>query len=185
MILQLAGLPGTGKSTLAAGLQRHFGDRCLVLDKDRVRAALYEQAGQVTYHRDQDDFVVSLLQLAAQERLTRDPAAVVVLERTCTRAYQIADVTRLAATTGQPLAVIVCWCPDNIARARLDADHRNGGHPAANRTFALYQRLQRNADPITVAALQLRTDTTADEVLATAVGYLNQLLDTRSEATVR
>ena len=185
MIVQLTGLPGTGKTALATSLRQHFGDRCLLLDKDLVRAALYGPSGQVTYQREQDDFVVSLLHLAARERLTRDPEAVVVFERTGTRAYQLADVTHLATTLGQPRAVIYCWCPDDIARDRLDADHRGGNHPACNRTFSLYQQLQQTADPITVPALRLRTDTSASELLDAAVGYLNQLNTTRSEAAAR
>lgn len=184
MIVQLAGLPGAGKTRIATGLQHHFGDRCLVLDKDLVRESLYGRSGQVTYQRDQDDFVVSLLHLAARERLRHDPTAVIVLERTCTRAYQIADTARLAESLHQPLAVIHCWCPDHVAHARLDADRGTGQHPAANRTFALYRQLQEAADPITGPVLRLRTDLAPDTVLATAVDYLNQL-DSRSEAATR
>lgn len=173
--MQLAGLPGTGKTRLAAGLRQHFGDRCLVLAKDLVREALYGGSGQVTYKREQDDFVVSLLHRAAQQRLSADPTAMIVLERTCTRAYQIADVTRLAAILGQPLAVIVCWCPDDVAKARLDADYGDGRHPAANRTFALYQQLRQTADPVPGPALRLRTDQPPGEVAARAVDYLETL----------
>lgn len=41
MIVQLAGLPGTGKSSLAAELVHRLGGRALLLDKDRVRHALF------------------------------------------------------------------------------------------------------------------------------------------------
>jgi predicted kinase len=174
MIVQLAGLPGTGKTTVAVGLRAHFGDRCLILDKDRVRAALYGPDG-IEYSREQDDFVVGLLHQAARHRLDRDPETVVILERTCTRTYQLDDVAMLAAVTGQRLAVIRCWCDDNVARARLDADGRTGHHPAANRTFELYRRLQRTAEPIEVAALSLCTDATADDAVALAITYLTRL----------
>ncbi|SBT40811.1 AAA family ATPase [Micromonospora narathiwatensis] len=175
MIVQLAGLPGTGKSSLAAALRAHLGHGCLVLDKDHVRAALYEASGQVTYRRDQDDFVVSLLHQAAREHLTRQPDATVILERTCTRRYQIDDVVRLAAGLHQPLAIIRCWCPDPVARARLDADRQHGQHPAADRGFALYQQLRATAEPISVPALHLRTDTTAARILTAAVDYLHDI----------
>ena len=174
MIVQLAGLPATGKSTLAAGLQRHYGRRCLLLEKDRVRAALYGYDGQVRYEREQDDFVASLLYRTATEWLSNDRTAMVVLERTGTRAYQIADVVSLAQATGQTLAVIHCWCPDEVARERLDADLRRGGHPSANRTFELYRHLKQTADPITVPALRLSTDSATDDVLAAAVDYLDR-----------
>ncbi|MFG1661289.1 hypothetical protein ACGFIY_32635 [Micromonospora chersina] len=108
----------------------------------------------------------------------------VVLERTGTRAYPFADITQLATTLGQTLAVINCWCPD-VARDRLDADHRGHPHPAGSRTFSLYQQLEQSADPITVPALRLRTDTAADEPLDVALGYLEQLDTLRSEAAAR
>jgi predicted kinase len=110
---------------------------------------------------------------------------VVVLERTGTRAYQLADVTELATALGQPLAVIHCWCPDEVVRDRLDADHHGRTHPAGNRTFSLYQQLQQSAEPLTVPALRLRTDTAAEELLAAALGYLDQLDTNRSEAAAR
>ncbi|PMR61329.1 hypothetical protein C1A38_09330 [Verrucosispora sp. ts21] len=187
MIVQLAGLPGTGKSSLADALRAQLGHGCLVLDKDHVRAALYAASDQVTYTRDQDDFVVSLLHQAAREHLTRQPNATVILERTCTRRYQIDDVVQLAAGLHQPLALIRCWCPAPVARARLDADCQHGQHPAADRSFALYRRLQATADPITVPALHLRTDTAVERILAAAVGYLHDIATTsaRVEGAVR
>jgi predicted kinase len=41
MIVQLAGLPGTGTSSLAAELVHQLEGRALLLDKDRVRHALF------------------------------------------------------------------------------------------------------------------------------------------------
>src|SRR5262249_45079564 len=153
----------------------HLGHGCLVLDKDRVRAALYAASGQVTYSRDQDDFVVCLLHQATRQHLTRQPDATVILERTCTRRYQIDDVVRLATGLHQPLAIIRSRCPDPVARARLHADQQHGQHPAADRSVALYQRLQATADPISVPALHLRTDTAAARILTAAADYLHEV----------
>ena len=141
MIVQLAGLPGTGKSTLAAAIAGRLGLACLVLDKDRVRHALYGTAHTV-YSRAQDDFVVRLLHQAAERHLAGRADATVILERTCTRAYQVTDAAALAARAGCPLALIECVCPDHVARERL-ARGRDDGHPAANRDFTLYQKLGR------------------------------------------
>jgi predicted kinase len=179
MIVQLAGLPGTGKSTLAAALRDRLGPQCLVLDKDRVRHALYG-TGHVDYGRAQDDFVVSLLHQAAARHLAGQPQATVILERTCTRAYQIADVVRLAASAGQPLAVIECACPDHVARTRLASDRRNGGHPAANRDFTLYQELRAAAEPITIPALRLRTEAPLEKSVARALDYLSAISAART-----
>jgi predicted kinase len=128
--------------------------------------------------------VVSLLHQAAQHQLQVDPGGVIVLERTCTRSYQLDDVRRLAAATGQPLAVIWCWCPDQVAKTRLDADLLDRRHPAANRTFELYRRLQQTAEPLTGTVLRLRTDQDPHTVLTQAVAYVDRL-DTPAEAAAR
>jgi predicted kinase len=171
MIVQLAGLPGTGKSTLAAAIADRLGPGCLVLDKDHVRHALFGTA-HTDYSRAQDDFVISLLHLAAARHLADHADAIVILERTCTRAYQLADVAALAARAGCPLAVIECVCPDHVARHRLAAARRLGCHLAANRDFALYQKLKAYAEPVAVPALRLHTDTPIGESAARALSYL-------------
>ena len=173
MIVQLAGLPGTGKSTLAAAIAGRLGPACLVLDKDRVRHALYGTA-HTDYSRAQDDFVISLLHQAAERHLASRADASAILERTCTRAYQVADAAALAASAGCPLALIECTCPDHVARSRL-ARGRDDRHPAANRDFALYQKLREQAEPITVPALRLPTDTPIGEAAARALAYLAQV----------
>jgi predicted kinase len=173
MIVQLAGLPGTGKSTLAAAIRDRLGLACLVLDKDRVRHALYGTA-HTDYSRCQDDFVISLLHQATERHLAGRVDATVILERTCARAYQVADAAALAARAGCPLALIECTCPDHVARSRL-ARGRDDGHPAANRDFALYQKLKAEAEPITVPALRLPTDTPIGEAAARALAYLAQV----------
>jgi predicted kinase len=173
MIVQLAGLPGTGKSTLAAAIADRLGPACLVLDKDRLRHALYGTA-HTEYSHCQDDFVISLLHQAAERHLASQAQATVILERTCTRAYQVTDAAALAARAGCPLALIECVCPDHVARGRL-ARGRDDGHPAANRDFALYQKLKAEAEPITVPALRLPTDTPIGEAAARALAYLAQV----------
>jgi predicted kinase len=174
MIVQLAGLPGTGKSTLAAAIRDHLGPACLVLDKDRVRHALYG-AAHTEYSRSQDDFVISLLHQAAARHLAAREDATVILERTCTRAYQLTDAAALAARTGRPLAVIECVCPDHVARDRLAAARRDRAHPAANRGFALYQKLKADAEPITVPDLRLHTDTPIGQSAGRVLTYLAQV----------
>jgi predicted kinase len=173
MIVQLAGLPGTGKSTLAAAIAGRLGLACLVLDKDRVRQALYGTA-HTEYSRCQDDFVVGLLHQAAERHLAGRADATVILERTCARAYQVTNAAALAARAGQSLALIECVCPDHVARERL-ARGRDDGHPAANRDYALYQKIEAGADPITAPALRLPTNTPIGESAARALAYMAQV----------
>lgn len=154
MILQMAGFPGTGKTTLATTLAEHLNG--LVLDKDPVRRALFGLR-HTTYRRDQDDFCVRILFAAAEWHLSKFPNAVVILDgRTCSRRYQIHNVQKLAARTQQSLHIVECVCSDGTARARLTATA--GFHPAANRDFTLYQSLKREADPIPEPKIVLNTE---------------------------
>jgi len=69
--------------------------------------------------------------------------------------------------------VIECVCDDEVARERLDRDQVRGGHPAGNRTFALYQSLKAGAVPLTVPRLVLDTGKLAlDECGRRCLKYL-------------
>ncbi|MGX1759434.1 AAA family ATPase [Streptomyces lydicus] len=96
----------------------------------------------VAYTREQDDFCVHVMHLAAARHLGEHPEATVVLDgRTCSRRYQVEDVQRLAEETGRPLRIIECVCPDDGAAARLHKDVQTGTHPAANRDLDLHRRV--------------------------------------------
>lgn len=169
MIVQFAGLPGTGKSTLAAAVDAHFSDRALLLDKDRVRAAHFGRL--VDYSRDQDDFCVELMFATAAWHLSLSTEAVVIFDgRTCSRSYQIARVRAFAEQVARPLRVVECTCREETARARLDRDANR--HPAANRDFALYQQLRDTAEPLAVDRRRVDTDHPLDRCLEECLEFL-------------
>ena len=70
MIILMAGLPGTGKSTLARELA-HRTDGA-VLGKDEVRAALFAPE-DIEYSVAQDDFVMDIMLQAATYLLNKNP----------------------------------------------------------------------------------------------------------------
>src|SRR5690349_10843437 len=132
----MAGLPGSGKSTLAACLAGRLG--AVVLDKDRVRAALFPPP-VLDYSEEQDEIAMAAIYRAAESILRADPEQVVILVgRTFLRPGQLRPVLDLAASLGQGLRVIECRCDDAVARRRLEQDLAEGRHPAGNRTFELY-----------------------------------------------
>lgn len=153
MIIAMAGLPGTGKSTLARLLAEATG--ALVLDKDEIRHALFGPR-HVTYTRDQDDLTFDLMTRAAAFTLRQDPAAIVILDgRTFTRAYQQDRLRSFAARLGHPLQIVECRCPPRLTRRRLADDI---GHPAANRDAHLHDHLAATSDPINGPKLVITTD---------------------------
>lgn len=183
MIVQLAGLPGTGKSTLAAELLHRLAGLALLLDKDHVRHTLFGPQ-HTLYTREQDDFCVNTMFRAAAWHLHRTPSTVVILDgRTCSRAYQLTQVRRFAARTRQPLRLIECVCADTVIEQRLHADAARGAHPAANRTIELYRRLHANAEPIPAPKLRLNTEVPLPECSDRALSYLHHPLPTDPDPT--
>jgi predicted kinase len=174
MIVQLAGLPGTGKSSLATELVRRLGSGALLLDKDRIRHALFGPQ-HTLYTREQDDFCVVTMLRAAAWQLRHAPNCVVILDgRTCSRAYQVTHVRRFAGRIRQPLRLIECVCADETIEQRLHAST----HLAANRDIQLYRRLRANADPIPQPKLRLNTDEPLPQCADRALYYLNRPLPT-------
>jgi len=162
-LVALAGLPGTGKSTLAGALARRLG--AALLDKDRVRAALFAP-GEIEYSRAQDDLVMACIHRAVEFHAERAHVPAVVLDgRTYARAGQVEELCRLAARLAVPLAWIECTASEACVRARLEADAARGTHPAANRSVALWERLRAEAVPLACERLVLATDAAPLEVL--------------------
>jgi predicted kinase len=94
----MAGLPGTGKSTLAEALARELNG--VVLSKDAVRAALFP--GPLTdYTREQDDLCFGMVLDAASYLARRNATEFIFLDgRTFSRSEQIEQAIRAAGACG-------------------------------------------------------------------------------------
>jgi len=171
MLIAMAGLPGTGKSTLAARLASKLGG--VILSKDVVRAALFPPP-VLDYSAAQDDVAMSAVFAAARQLLRTDPNRVVILDgRTFRLKRQVADLLALGEELGQQPVVIECVCDAAAARERIDRDSAEGTHLAGNRTGKLHAIVATTAEPLTIPRLTLDTGTlTADESLSRIVAYL-------------
>lgn len=170
MLIAMAGLPGTGKSTLARALARRLDGA--VLDKDRVRAALFPPA-LIEYSRPQDDLCFEVLLQAAGYLLDRHPDLPVLLDgRTFSRHVQVTRVVDAAVGMRTPFKLLLCTCAETTALARLARDRERGTHPAHNRDAALYHRIRARFEPITVPHHVVNTDQPLETCVAHALRYL-------------
>lgn len=146
MIIILAGLPGTGKSTLAHEIAQRIG--ATILDKDSIRAALFAPA-DIEYSTSQDDFVVGIMMQTAGYLLHRGRSRPIILDgRPFSRRYQLEQVIRFAQQIEEPWLILECVCSDETARARLEQSAQSQTHPALNRDFSLYLRVKQQFEEI-------------------------------------
>jgi len=157
VLIVLAGLPGSGKTTLAEALERLTG--APVLNKDIARAA--SLPGRNQYSDADNDAVVERLFQQAEE-LLRAGAKIVILDgRTFSKRRQVQRLRQFPL----PLLIVECRCSEQTALARIAADR---DHPAPDRSADLYRRLRNSADPLD-ADLVIDTDALAPEEAARLV----------------
>lgn len=170
MIVLFAGLPGTGKTTVALELAKRMDG--VVLSKDLVRAALFP-APFVEYSTGQDDFCIGVLLQAAGYLLARQPQLTVFIDgRVFSKNYQVAQVRDAVSLLDAKFRIIECVCSEETARRRLEHDVAAGDHPAKNRDFGLYLRLREGMEPIPEPKLVLDTDRTLEASVREAAAFL-------------
>jgi len=165
----MAGLPGTGKSTLARELARRT--QGALLSKDEIRDTLFSPE-DIEYSVKQDDFVMEVMLEAASFLLQETPTRKIFLDgRTFSRRYQIDRVLKFAGDFPQPWTIIECTCSEESARRRLDLE-ADPSHPALNRTFALYLEVKARFEPITQPKTMISTDQPLEQCIEQALAAL-------------
>jgi predicted kinase len=164
----MAGLPGTGKSTLAEALSREL--RGVVLSKDAVRAALFP--GPLTdYTREQDDLCFGMVLDGASYLARRNATEFIFLDgRTFSRSEQIEQAIRAAELAGCAWRIIHTTCPDAVAEERLVADAVR--HPAVNRNVELYREVKARYEPIDYPHFEIETSQPLEVCVEQALHHL-------------
>jgi adenylylsulfate kinase len=168
-LIVMAGLPGTGKSTIAQALAQSLA--AVVLDKDRIRAALFP-ATEIEYSTEQDDFCMRIMLQVAGHLLERTHKWVILDGRTFSRRYQIEEVRGFAQKLGVPCRVIECVCSDRSVRERLQRDLDEGRHPATNRTYEMYLEVKARFEPIAEPKRVVNTDDPLKLCVQQALDYV-------------
>ena len=162
----LAGLPGAGKSTLAAALAARIpGAR--VIDKDRVRDALFAPSD---YSAAERDVSFAAMLDAASYHLGR--GRVVIFDGlTFSRRSEVEAVEAVAADSGAFSAAVVCDVPVAVAMARVE---RDDGHLAANRDGDLVRRVAREMEEPPGEYLTVSMTGDLEEVVAHVLAYIEE-----------
>ena len=170
MIVLMAGLPGSGKTSLARELAARTSGR--VMSKDDIRHAIFS-AEEIEYTLRQDDFCVQVMLEIAAYLLRQEPSRVIILDgRPFSRSYQIENVRALAASLHQPWRILECVCSEETARRRLEDDAAGSIHPAGNRNYDLYLEVKARFEAITFAKTVIDTGQPLEGCLAQALAAL-------------
>ena len=163
-----AGLPGTGKSALARAMAERLG--AAVLDKDRVRGALFPGA-LTDYTAPQDQLCMrAMLDAAAYLTEHRRVDYVFFDGRTFSTRAQIEEVLFAAERAGVRWRILHLTCADAVAEARLERN--DPSNPAQNRDPGLYRRIKQHFEPILQPKLEVDTTPGIEGQLAAVDAYL-------------
>jgi len=164
----MAGLPGTGKTTLAQVLAQELSGA--VLSKDTVRAALFP--GPLTdYSRDQDDLCFEMILEAANYLAARNRAEFIFLDgRTFSRREQIDETIQAAEAAGCGWKILHTVCSDAVVEVRLVRDAST--HPASNRTVEMYREVKARFESIPYPHQEIDTSQPLEPCVHQALVYL-------------
>ena len=151
----MAGLPGTGKTTLARALAVKLSGA--LLSKDQIRHAVFAPE-DVEYSAEQDDFCVEIMLNAAAFLFKRNSKRYVFLDgRPFSRSYQVDHVVQFAKSVDEPWRIVECICSEESAQRRL-LSNAQLEHPAGNRTFDLYLEVKSRFEQITMPKVIIDTE---------------------------
>jgi predicted kinase len=172
----LSGLPGTGKSSLAAAIAaRH---PVAIVRSDEVRKALFKQPA---YTPGESGFVYLTCYALLQQLLTDGYS--VIFDATNLRRDGRQRVRRLAAQAGAPTLVVHTVAPAEVVAERLA--RRAAGVVetyASDAGWEVHERMAAAAEPVSEPALEVDTSKDIGAPLAQIVAFLRRAAARTREA---
>ncbi len=171
-LVLVGGAPGTGKSTVAAGLGEALGWTVLRSDLVRKELAGLPPTADATTTPGSGLYSTSMTDATYRELLRRAERALglgesVVLDASWTRASARDQASEVARVTASDLVELRCDAPADVAATRI-AGRRARGTDASDATADVARALRRDADPWPAAAV-LTTTGPPDTVLRRAL----------------
>src|SRR3954453_13064479 len=167
-IVMLVGLPGAGKTTLAAALSQPIPD-ARVLDKDQVRHALFDPCD---YSAAERSISFSAMLDAASYPLGRGRVVIVDGIAASPRQAEVDAAEAVAVEHAAFFATVLWAVPVEVGVARCEAEA--GAHLAANRDGALVRRLAADMPEPPGDYLTIDTTRSVEEVAALALRYIEE-----------
>jgi predicted kinase len=165
-LIVFAGLPGTGKSTLAEAAGRVFG--WPVFSKDRLEAALWR--GGLTREMGSGWAAYELLTTLAEQQLRLDQSA--VLDSVAGRTGLRRQWRELAERCGAAFRMVECVCSnESLHRARL-AGRQRGIPGWYELDWAEVERVRGEYEPLTDERLLVDMVRPLNDNLAAVLAYL-------------
>jgi predicted kinase len=159
VLIAMAWLPGSGKSTLSRALAARIG--ALRWDKDELRHLLFPPQ-TVAHDTALNDFCMELLYAAILHALaTKTPrvSAVILDGRPYAGQAQRDRVREVALEAGAELMFVVCSAPLDVLHERILGDR----HPAPDRNPELLKRLAAGMQPFGDEAVIIETASATPE----------------------
>ncbi len=164
-LILVGGLPGTGKSTLAAGLHRETGWVLLRSDEVRNEIAL----GSDCYAPEAVTAVYSEVLRRARDRLAGDES--VILDASWIDATERVRAKTVAQEMGAEFVELCCRCADAVAATRIHARGERG-NDVSDATAAVRDTLAAQVDPWPSAVVRDTSQSTPSEDLEWALREL-------------
>ena len=161
-LILVGGLPGSGKSTIAAAMAERIGADCVASDVLRKELAGAEPGERLTaavgagvYNTGMTDLTYRELLVRAERQLRGGRS--VVLDATFGRGADRRQAAALALAVGGVLVAAECRCPVKVARQRLASRKRPGYTGPSDAGWDVYRAMRRTFAPWPGA---VRVDTT-------------------------